>query len=189
VSAWSFRPVVLACASLVMLLTALPAFSEPVAAGREYDVKAGFIFNFLRLVDFPEEAFTSPSDDLRIEVIGHDSFDGALDRLIAGKKINQHRVVISYADNPSTARRAHLVFVSRSAQKLLPDILATLKSVPVLTVSDIDQFAERGGMIGLATEQGMVRFAINRGAAAQGRLRVDSRLLSLAKLVSSASLE
>ena len=123
------------------------------------------------------------SDDLRIEVIGHDPFDGALDLLVAGKVVNGRRVVISYGSRLSEGPQPQVVFVSASAEHQLPAILSTLKNVATLTVSDIDRFAERGGTIGLVTDGGAIHFVINRTSASQARLRISSRLLSLATLI------
>jgi hypothetical protein len=166
------------------LIGAFPGVSAgQLAPAREYEIKAGFLFNFAKFVDWPDDAFKTESNDLRLEVIGHDPFDGALDRLVAGKFIKTHRVVIGYSRTVSPGPPAHLVFVSGSEQQQLPQILAALKGAPTLTVSDIDRFADRGGVIGLLVEGQSVRFAINRTAASQARLRVSSTLLSLAKIV------
>jgi hypothetical protein len=173
--------------SIVLGLAFTAAFpgvsAGQLAPAREYEIKAGFLFNFAKFVDWPDDAFTAESNDLRLEVIGHDPFDGALDRLVAGKLIKTHRVVIGYSRTVSSTRPPHMLFVSGSEQQQLPQILAALKGAPTLTVSDIDRFAERGGVIGLVVEGQSVRFAINRTAAGQARLRVSSTLLSLAKIV------
>ena len=167
-----------------VLLIASPRSGEgQFVTAREYDVKAGFLYNFATLVDWPEGTFKSESDDLRLEVIGHDFFDGALDRLVAGKTVNRHRVVVGYASRLSDAPPAPMVFISASERDHLPEILRTLHGAPTLTVSDMDRFADQGGMIGLVMDRKSVRFVINRAAANRARMHISSMLLSLATIL------
>jgi hypothetical protein len=182
----NLRRVVLALA-VVTFLTSFPRVGAgQLATAREYEIKAGFLFSFAKFVDWPADAFASDTDDLRVEVIGHDPFDGALDRLVAGKTIDQHTVVISYSRDLSAIPRGHLVFISASERRQVPSLLAALERTPTLTISDIDEFAERGGVIGLVGAQS-VRFVINRTAAAKAGLQVSSKLLSLATLVGAST--
>ena len=168
----------------VALLASFPRVSTgQLVPAREYEIKAGFLFNFSKFIDWPDDAFKSETDDLRLEVIGHDPFGGALDRLVAGKFIDQHPVVIVYSSDVSAGRRGHVVFVSASEHKQLPSLLSALIGTPTLTVSDIDQFAEHGGVIGLVAQGQSVGFVVNRAAATRARLRVSSRLLSLATIL------
>jgi hypothetical protein len=170
------------------LLTAFPRVSAgQLAPVREYEIKAGFLYNFAAFVEWPEEVFKTKTEDLRLEVIGHDPFDGALDRLLAGKTINQHPVVIVYSSHLTAGPRGHVVFVSGSEFKQLPGLIAALNNTPTLTVSDIDQFAQHGGVIGLVAAAGSVRFVINTEAATRARLRLSSRLLSLATILKGDS--
>jgi hypothetical protein len=163
--------------------------SAQLVKGREYEIKAGFLYNFARLVDWPDEAFKNDAEDLRLVVIGHDCFDGALDRLVAGKMVGRHRVVIGYVNSVENSQHAQMVFVSPSEEKQVPAIISALKASSSLTVSDVDRFAERGGIIGLIMAGGSVHFVVNRAAANQARLRVSSRILSLATVVVQTSPE
>lgn len=174
---------VTAFAAVILVTIAASPAAGQLAICREYDVKAGFLFNFLKLIDFPEDAFTGAPSELRVLVIGHDSFDGALDRLVAGKPVRGRPVVVAYSTAPPPDAKPHVAFISRSEQRHVKAVLAAFGKQPVLTISDIDGFAERGGMIGLVIRDGAVRFDINRAAAVQARLRISSRLLSLATLV------
>jgi hypothetical protein len=171
----------------VALLALFPGVSAgQLAPAREYEIKAAFLFNFATFVNWPDDAFKSQTEDLRLAVIGHDPFDRALDRLVAGRVINQHRVVIVYSSDAPV--RPHMVFVGASERKQLPTILAALSHTPTLTVSDMDQFAEHGGVIGMVAAGQSVKFVINRAAATRARLRVSSRLLSLATLLDRDSI-
>jgi hypothetical protein len=168
----------------VALLVSFPHVSAgQLAPAREYEIKAGFLFNFAKFVSWPEGAFTGDTDELRLEVIGHDPFDGALDRLLVGKTIDQHPVVIVYSSDVSSPQRGHIVFVSGSERKQLKKVISVLGGTGALTVSDIDQFAEQGGVIGLVPAGQTVKFVINRGAAARAGLKVAAVLLSLATVL------
>ena len=156
------------CRAATIVAVALVAAFPRVTTGqlvpaREYEIKAGFLFNFCKFIDWPDDAFTSARDDLRLEVIGHDPFSGALDRLVAGKSIKDHAVVIVYSKDVSPGPRGHVVFVSASERKRLSVLLSGLIGRPTLTVSDIDQFAEHGGVIGLVAGGQSVGFVVNRG--------------------------
>jgi hypothetical protein len=173
-----------AVAAAVALLCSFPRVSAgQLAPAHEYEIKAGFVFNFAKFVAWPQDAFKSATDDLRLEVVGHDPFDGALDRLLAGKTIDQHPVVISYSSDLSELPRGHIVFVSGSERKQVQRLLTALNNTAALTVSDIDLFAEHGGVIGLVAAGQTVKFVINRGAAARAGLRVGAGLLSLATVI------
>ncbi len=149
---------------------------------REYEIKAGFLFNFFHFVEWPPDAFADSTDPLRLEVVGHDPFDGALERLVEGRLVNGRRVVVFFSADMRRGPRGHLVFVSDSEVKRVASIIATLRRSPALTVSSIDGFAERGGVIGFVQAGESVRFVINRAAAGESRLRISSKLLSLARL-------
>jgi hypothetical protein len=170
--------------AVAVALASFPGVSTgQLVPAREYEIKAGFLVNFSKFINWPDDAFTSETDDLRLEVIGHDPFGGALDRLVAGKLINQHPIVIVYSSDVSAGRHGHMVFVSASERKQLPKLLSALAGTPTLTVSDIDQFAEHGGVIGLVAGGQSVGFVVNRAAATRARLRVSSKLLSLATIL------
>jgi hypothetical protein len=172
----------------IALLTAFPRVSAgQLAPVREYEIKAGFLYNFATFVEWPDGVFKTKTEELRLEVIGHDPFDGALDRLVAGKTINQHPVVVVYSGHATAGPRGHMVFVSGSEYKQVAGLLSALNNTPTLTVSDIDRFAEHGGVIGLVAAGRSVRFVINTEAATRARLRVSSRLLSLATILKGDS--
>jgi hypothetical protein len=159
------------------------SFPEPGAAqarpAGEYGLKATFIYNFVRFVDWPEEVFRSASDPLRLVVIGHDPFNGALDRLLAGKTINGRSILVVHSASGVTAPPGNIVFLAASEEKDLANVLAGYCHAPVLTLSDIHAFAARGGMIGLIMIDKVVRFSFNRVALEEARLRIRDQVLHL----------
>jgi hypothetical protein len=157
-------------------------------AGRawEYELKATFIYNLIRFIDWPEDVFRSASDPLRLGIIGHDPFNGALDRLLADKTVDRRSIVVVHTASDATAPPANVVFLAASEEKRLASVLAAYCHAPVLTVSDIDNFAARGGVIGLVMEDQVVHFAINRTAADEARLRISAQMFHLAVPLFSA---
>jgi hypothetical protein len=97
-------------------------------------------------------------------------------------------VVIAYSSDVPAGPPGHLIFVSASEQKRVSSVLGAFNGTPALTVSDIDQFADHGGVIGLVGDGPSVRFVINRAAATRARLQVSSKLLSLATILDRDSI-
>jgi uncharacterized protein DUF4154 len=176
--------------SLRTACLALPLFAfgatplEPAgpAGPSEYEVKAAFLYNFARFVEWPIDA---PGDDSTfvVTVLGRDPFGSALDDTLRGKKIDEKRVVVRRVLRSEDVGRSHIVFISDSESDRLPAILKTLEAAPVLTVGDMSQFAERGGVIRFKVDQDRIRLEINVAAAQRSRLRISSQLLKLARIV------
>ena len=151
---------------------------------REYDIKAGFLFNFMKFIDWPSEAFASSSSPINVDLLGRDPFDGALERYLEGRTIESRPIVVTHLTAPRVLPAGHVVFIASSEEKRLDPVLAAYAKEAVLTVSDIDRFADRGGVIGFVSEGRGLRFAVNRVAAEHSRLHVSSKLLALAIVVS-----
>lgn len=163
----------------LLLAVALPGKS----AGRddtEYQLKAAFLLNFARFVEWPANAFESANSPLIIGILGQDPFGAVLDNIVAGKRVESRAIVVKRVPNVAEAARCHLLFISDSRRGDLPDILKRLDAKPVLTVSDMDRFTESGGMIWLKRRQDMIRFDINLQAAEAAKLKISSRLFKLA---------
>ncbi len=147
----------------------------------EYQVKAAFLYNFAKFVDWPGDAFSGASAPLVIGVIGNDPFGGALDQAINGKNIGARRLTVRRLKWGQDLRSCHILFISSSERQRLPQIIQSLKGSNVLTVGDMGQFNQQGGMINFILESNKVRFEINSRGADQARLRISSKLLALAK--------
>jgi len=164
-------------------LLLLSIFSVCRAAGPavdEYRVKALFLVNFARFVEWPADA---PQDPIVIGIIGQDPFGRWLDDAVRGTKVNGHELVVRRLRNAEDARKCRIVFVAGSESSGLQPILDALKGAPVLTIGDTEGFAELGGVINLRLEDNRVRFDINQDAARRAGLTVSSKLLSLARIV------
>jgi len=157
------------------------------ATGAEYQVKAAFIYKFATYVRWPATTGVDVNTPFVIGVLGKDPFGSALSEVVRGQSVQGRVIVIRNIGRPEEALRCDLVFVSSSERSNLQQILAALRGVPVLTVSDVDQFAEQGGMIGLVTtEDDHIRFSINKAAIERPGLRASSQLLQLARIVGDA---
>jgi hypothetical protein len=150
----------------------------------EYQVKAAFIYNFSKFVEWPTE--TSEGDKpFVIGVLGRDPFDKALDETVSGKTVQEKRIAVRRYSKIEDALACNVLFISDSEKDNMAKIIERLDHLPVLTVSDIGQFAEQGGMIQLIVDRNRVRFAVNRTATDKAGLKPSSQLLKLARIVTS----
>lgn len=152
----------------------------------EYTVKAAYLYNFAKYVEWPSEVFVKTDTPLLICIVGKNPFDGALE-MLAGKMVNSHPVEVRSVLATANLGRCQVVFIARTEQSRLNTILKNMDSQPVLTVSDISNFAEAGGMIGLIEIEQRIRFDINMAATDRARLKLSSQLLKLARIVLNSS--
>ncbi len=175
-------------AARLLLLAATCAVAAPVAAMTptatppgEYQIKAAYLLNFARYVEWPAARLPAGAP-LRLCVLGRDPFGGALAG-VEGRQVNGHDVRLRQVESADAAVDCHLVFVADSEERRLGLVLRALATRGVLTVSDIDGFAEAGGAVGLVVEDGRVRFDSNLTALARDGLRASSQLLRLGRNV------
>jgi hypothetical protein len=161
--------------------TASVASAQSVA--NEYEVKAAYLYNFSKFVEWPRTASLSPPDDFPICVLGRDPFGAALDGVVAGTTVDEHAVVVRRIGGTKEAAACRVVFVSASEEPRLAEVLAGLKGYPVLTVSDCAGFSRRGGMIQFVTDGNRVRFEVNVAPAEKVGLTLRSDLLKVALTV------
>jgi len=147
----------------------------------EHQVKAAFLLNFTRFVDWPASAFESPASSLTICILGDDPFGGALDQVVEGESVNGRKVEVQRMRRTPAPKSCQVLFVSRSEK----DIPATLAAAGpgVLTVGDRDGFLRDGGVIAFVVEDRRVRFDVSLRAAQRGSLSISSRLLNVARSV------
>ena len=166
---------------LIFLFLCAPVLAQDALS--EYQVKAAYLFNFLKFVEWPNESFADPLAPIEIGVVGEDPFGNALPQVVTGKTVQGRDLVIRIYRIGEDFRGAHILFISASERKRLPMILSSLRGSSVLTVADTEGFLDAGGMIQFLNENGRVRFAINVDATGRAKLKMSSKLLSLAKVV------
>jgi len=167
---------------LLLLLVSASAWAE-AREDLEYQVKAAFLFNFAKFVEWPAEVFKGPEDPIRICVVGEDPFGASLDDAVRGETVNGRQLTVQRTRSTSKLRDCHLVFVPRSEKGRASGILSSLEGVGVLTVGEGDGFLTAGGIIRFVLDHNRVRFEVNLGAAQDNRLKLSSKLLSLARTV------
>ncbi len=156
------------------------------ADSSEYLIKAGFIYNFAKFVEWPSTAFPQPDSPIVIGVLGVDPFGNVLDRIVEDKKIGPRRFVVrrfKWGRELKDLKDCKILFVSASEKAHVDDILLSVKGLSILTVGETPGFAERGGVIRFTLEDNRVRFEVNVDAAHQADLNISSRLLTLAKII------
>ena len=161
-------------AVISMAATPAPAADEKPA---EYAVKAAFLYSFARFTDWP----AAQPDTLHICILGEDPFGDAFDRVRKAAAPQPVRIV--HTTTLSPAPSCHILYISRSESARLGHILALVGTRPVLTVSDVGGFAERGGMVCFVMRDKRVRFQINTAAAERAGIGLSAKLLRLAELV------
>ena len=177
------RTALFRCIPFLLLASLVPATrSSAQPSADEYQVKAAYILNFARFVEWPSKVL-APSAPIFIAVVGDDPFPGGLDSLLKGKVANGHPIRLRHQHWDEALNQNDIVFISASEEPHLPQILRFLATQSVLTISDIDRFSLRGGIIELVMVGNRVRFDIDRRPAEAARLQISSRLLNVARAV------
>lgn len=155
------------------------------AAGAPVDVatlKAAFLFNFAKFAEWPVDVLP-PGRGLALCVLDDPAVADALSQTIKGHAIEGHDLGVRALAAGSSAAGCHLLYVSATEAGRSPQILNSVRDLPVLTVSDATAFAESGGIIQLIIENDRMRFAINTAATDRAKVRLSAKLLSLARIV------
>jgi YfiR/HmsC-like len=173
------------CLALLATVSAARIGSAEKPAG-EYELKAAFLYTFAQFTEWPAEVFPGPGAPLIIGIVGDDPFGRILDDTIKEESIHGRPTVIRRIERGEDLKSCHLIFVSSSERRQLPQILAEIKGGSVLTMSEIDRFGYFGGIVTLTMEGPRVRFEINLNAAEQARLKISSKLLKLAKITGAS---
>lgn len=162
------------------MLLALSSSRAQNSTPSEYQLKAAFLFNFAKFVEWPQEAFAETNSPFIIGILGDSPFGNELAQTVVGKNINEHPITLKTFRAAAEATNCHLLFISNTEQKRLPEIIPRLRATPILTVGETERFIEAGGMINFVTENNKIRFQISDDAAKAARLKISSKLLSLA---------
>ena len=175
-SAWLF---------FALLLILAPRAGAQTAPASENQLKTVFLYNFTKYVGWPAQAFDGAGAPLAVCVLGADPFGVALDDTLRGEMVNERKLSARRVARVDEVRGCQVLFISDSEAHELPAILNVLRGKPILTVGEMDQFAEKGGMIHLRKVENKIRLEINEESAARAGLKISSQLLKLARIVSS----
>lgn len=181
-------------AGILITITCLLSFMAPgshadgvdSSDSSEYLIKAGFIYNFAKLVEWPTSAFAQPDSPIVIGILGNDPFGTTLDRIVADKKVDGRGFAVrrvKWSKDFKDVKDCNILFVSLSEKEHMDSVVEAMKGLPILTIGDVPGFAKRGGIINFTLEDNKVRFEVNVEAAKRADLTISSRLLTLAKIV------
>jgi YfiR/HmsC-like len=146
----------------------------------EYQIKAAFLFNFAKFVEWPAEAFSDSNAPIVIGVLGKNVFGTDLENTIRDKKVNNRIFKFKNFTSASEATNCQILFVSSSEKDNFSKIVAGMHNTSILTVSETDGFIQAGGMVNFLIQDSKIRFQISDEAAKKAGLKVSSKLLSLA---------
>lgn len=149
----------------------------------EYKLKAAFLYNFAKFTHWPTNKFVPPEPSIIVACMADDPAGPLLAHALEGKMLNGVPIKVKFFDDADDLRKCHLLFLGRSKKAQIDDILGKLTRAPVLTVSEVEQFGQRGGMINFFRHERTFRFEINLEAAERSQLRISSDLSSMATLV------
>src|SRR3954467_10279413 len=155
------RPAVGSLRWLVLLVVSflLPVVARPAVP--ESEVKAAFLYNSAKFVEWPKDAFVSETAPIQVAVVGDDDFSGKLRALLSDKKAHGRAFEVKRISNPQDAKNFHILFIPNSEMRKAPQFLEATKKSPTLTIGESDQFLDAGGMINILFEEGNLRFEIN----------------------------
>jgi len=150
---------------------------------RHYQVKAAFLYNFTQFVEWPDNSFPSDTTALVIGLVGEDPFGSFLEEVIQGEEIKGHPLSIRRFEQDDEIRDCHILFINLLDDAKLTKVLDSLKGQSVLTVGDAPGFLEKGGMIRFIAVDNKIQFQINPDASNSAELKISSKLLRLAQIV------
>jgi hypothetical protein len=157
------------------------AYSQSVPS-KEDQIKAAYIFNFAKFTTWPASKFSEPGSPLIIGIFGEDPFGVLIDELVKGELVQGRPIEIKRYKDSDQISYCHVFYVHHSNNVDLEDIIRKLESLDVLTISDIDNFTEKGGIVKFFQDDGKMKFEINGQVVKNSRLMISSRLLRLAEI-------
>jgi hypothetical protein len=167
-------------AIFVGMLLASPAAAQEA---EEYQVKAAFLYNFAKFVEWPSQAFKGPQDPVLVCVLGRNPFGSALEQAIHGKSVQGRPFNLRQVNGAEQANGCQILFISSSEARHFRSFWGSLNPAGILTVGEVEGFAANGGVINFKLDLGRVRFEINLDAAERAQLQISSKLLNLAQIV------
>ena len=172
----------------LILIFAISVFVLPNANAQkysEYEVKAAYLYNFIKFIQWPATAFETKDSEFVIGIYGYDPFKNTLKEVLANNTVQNRKLVIKYFKTPDEIKNCHLLFISDVDEEELSIIIKKINKTPVLTVgNNIKNFCLLGGIINFTKQDAKHRFVINNNQAVNANLKISSKLLFLAKTIS-----
>ena len=170
---------------ILVLLAALawPATARAQAEASELQVKAAFLYKFGAYIEWPAGVFGGDQAPISIGVLGADDLADELAQLSAGRNVNGRPIQVRKLKRGGPVAGVHILFVGRSEEARLAEVLAPVKGQPVLVVTDSEEALARGSMINFVLVDDKVRFDVATAPAERGKLKISARLLAVARKV------
>jgi hypothetical protein len=168
---------------LLLSMGALFGARARAQAFNEYQVKAAFLYNFAKFVEWPPQAFKAASDPISICVLGENPFTHELEDAVSGKSVGGKGFSIRRLSDAGQASNCQVLFIASSERKRTRSILEVVRGSGVLTVGEAEGFCKGGGVINFTLEDWKLHFEINLKAADREKLKISSKLLGLARIV------
>ncbi len=154
----------------------------PRSQSREYEVKAAFLYNFLKFVEWPDDNDARTVRVINICIFGDDPFGNAFD-FIQNETIGNRKLAVKHVGTYRHIDDCQVLFISSSEKEDIKHLLRTVKGSNILTVGDTEGFAQKGVMINFYIEQNKVRFEINLHSLRSSGLNVSSKVMHLARII------
>jgi hypothetical protein len=167
----------------VLLLVACTFSGLTQTTSTETSIKAVYLFHFAQFVDWPENAFATPQSPFVIGIYGDEPLAASVEDAVMSETVRGRKLVVRRCASIDDVTDCQILFISRSRAASLDRILARVKGKSILTVSDIENFTSRGGMVRFLTERNRVHFRINTEEPPKVGLTISSKLLRLAERV------
>jgi hypothetical protein len=164
------------------LVSLVSEFAQAQTPPTEYEVKAAFIYNFAKFVEWPASSFDSATAPLRLCVLGSNPLYADLQNIVAEKRIGSRSLQVRRVEAVEI-KDCHVLFLGSVESYRLQQALQAAQGTGVLTIGDVAGFLDQGGMINFVFDQNRIRFEVNLKAAQGAHLQLSSKLLSLAKSV------
>lgn len=175
--------------ALLALLSSVAqvAVSSDLSASREYQLKAAFVYNFTKFIEWPPQSFPGASDSIVVGVLGDSPFGAQLAQVVKDRRVNGRGIVVKRVDTAAEARSVHLLFVGAMQDGHFDEIEPGLAGSAVVTIGESSSFAGRGRTINFVLEDDKLRFEINMDSAEHAGLRISAQLQKLAKAILKSS--
>jgi hypothetical protein len=175
--------------TLISLVLLGGVFIPGAAQGQtadEYQVKAAYMYNLAKFVDWPSDAFETPSQPIVFCVLGLTPLNRPLEDALTRKVVGARPLVFRQISDSKQASECKVLFINLPDKKRCRQTLELVKSLHILTVGEADDFTEQGGVARFLLDEGRVRLEFNLDAAADAKLHISSKLLSLGKTMRKA---
>jgi hypothetical protein len=172
---------------LILLTACAFLFGEPLGAQSqvltEYEIKAGFLFNFTKFVEWPAGTFVNSSAPIILGIVGENPFGNLLTEAATGKAVNGRAVLVRQFKEGQDLRSCQVLFVALTDKKHIVQTLGKLKGSSVLTVGEGSGFTQSGGMIAFLVEGNKVRLEIDLRPASEAQLKISAKVIAVARLL------